>query len=751
MDIKQYGTWNGSHKVGMDWQQLVFKNLKETFQKINLHESISRNDSFSTFELTADSYTENQNYSAVVIWTSRKKTNVSPLELECRDKLDTSKWMCQNATIINLKNLCDGYSDTERDCNDDSDESYLVCSVGISYLTIGIFLSYILLGIGSFAISKSLIRKCCRCLVTRFRTFDVEMPTKHEEELPSIATSLVGICWRSNEGIPCDEMDDTLKIEAKKIYRPCISDSGKKSLFMKMFTLSLHLPFRAIMLKLTAQIIEIEKAIHKQNPAEYIPCLLFDQGEDSYLSNFIKDAIEQDSFPSRIMRGLTNCMSIKSGIWRLRLSILTHWFKALMMVTLFYQDMIKDLLVLKFLSYIDEKVLTDDTDPSDEFQSVGGLNFKVLVIYVGGIFLFSQVMIFGYIIKNRNIIPEAFRLSHSANSYKSLVIVFPIVFIALERFLVNVRVEKIRYQLGELFKDQNNAKQDERDIAKTVNELSEELDSLMAQLYHLNTLKAEINLIELVFEQEPQAVLQGSIFALTLYYKRLELLSNTVFHIDFKIVFILTWCVQVLSMILNLKRALHRKRYPVTPGIAGMIMQTISIAGLLVPKLILVSLALVNMVYIYPLMALAHASVTLSLHHILGNKIGFIDLIMSLVAPTYHQLDIDVSQENVHKKCRSFGNGIAALLLQLITLAAYFFTNWILRQTVFFYTIKIPNGNGEKHHPFLENITAISPLLPNDWLYMILMYIGGIAVHYLANIAYYQLFHPWSMARGNAK
>ena len=788
IDIKLYGNWNGSHVVGMEWQQLEFTDLKHTFEKINITEYLSSNDSLPYFELTTDSYEENRNYSAVVIWTSnnkdsRNKTNSPLLKVECSRNtfLDTSKWMCsKNNETISREHVCDGYKfspETPENCKDTSDESYLVCTVPLPYQYIVIFVFYIIVGMISFIMSKALIYKYCSCLFSRSSTSsDIEMSTKPALESPyevastelvvesssdapltkpalespTEATSLVNICLMSNKEMLPGEIDDTLKQEASRLYRPCASDPRqKKSLFKMICTLSLHLPLRDMMLKFTEHIIKIECHIHKKTAAEYITCLRFCTGEESYVSKFIRDAIEKDSCPSRFIRNISSCMRINSEIWSLRITIAVHFIKALLSIILFYQDNLKDVLVLKILAHIDDKVLTSDTDPSEEFNSVGGLNFHVLIIYVAGILIFSECMIHGYVFKNRDVIPLAFKRNHSPNSYKWLVIVFPIIFIAMEIFLVNVQLTMITFKIKMAFKHPNKTKEEEAHLAKVLSDLSEEFDVLMKQLYHLNSLESDINLIELVFEQEPQVVLQGSLFALTLYYKRLELLSDTSFGIDLKIIFVGTWCLQVLSMIRNLLRALHRKRYPVTPGIAGMILQAISLAGLLVPKLILVSLGLLNMVYLYPFVAMSHALITMSFQKIIGNKVGFCQLLIILSAPTYYQLDRDGTIENSNKRRRKFGNGIAALLLQLITLISYVWINWILRQTVFFNNIKFEKDNSE--NSFLKNITEKTSFITHEWTTLILMYFGGISINYVANSIYYRYLHPWNMARGNAR
>ena len=121
------------------------------------------------------------------------------------------------------------------------------------------------------------------------------------------------------------------------------------------------------------------------------------------------------------------------------------------------------------------------------------------------------------------------------------------------------------------------------------------------QLYHLNTIESEILILELALEQEPQAVIQCSIFWLMLDFGRLKLLVDTVFGIDLTVMFVVTLSVQILSMTRNYSRAINRRRYPVLPGILGSALQGISITFLIAPKTLVLSASLLNVPFLHPL------------------------------------------------------------------------------------------------------------------------------------------------------
>ena len=141
----------------------------------------------------------------------------------------------------------------------------------------------------------------------------------------------------------------------------------------------------------------------------------------------------------------------------------------------------------------------------------------------------------------------------------------------------------------------------------------------MKQLYFLNDLESEILIIELALEQQPQSVIQCSIFWLMLEFGRLKLLVDTVFGIDLTVIFVATFVLQIVSMTRSYIRAIHRRRYPISPGIVGQVLQAISIACLIGPKIIVLSVSLLNFTYLHPIIGLAHFGVIrllLSLIHI---------------------------------------------------------------------------------------------------------------------------------------
>ena len=131
---------------------------------------------------------------------------------------------------------------------------------------------------------------------------------------------------------------------------------------------------------------------------------------------------------------------------------------------------------------------------------------------------------------------------------------------------------------------------------------------------------------------------------------------------------------QVLGMVRNCVRGIHRHRYSIAPGFVGSLLQYISIIFLLVPKLIIICVALLNSIYWHPILIVTNLAVC---YFILGglrrNNINIFDAIMGLYAPAYHKLDRDEGVDCSDKhKINDIKNWCSAIVIQIFTVAVFF-------------------------------------------------------------------------------
>ena len=126
-------------------------------------------------------------------------------------------------------------------------------------------------------------------------------------------------------------------------------------------------------------------------------------------------------------------------------------------------------MLYKLLFHVDRQIITDDADPKSEFDSVGGLNLSVVAYYLLFIFVVSEIAIYGYAIKIRRRFPEIFNIGSQNRLWSLLINVFPIHFSILEKMLVNIKLEYLRYKLRNVFNPQSDEIEKELLVAHNTN------------------------------------------------------------------------------------------------------------------------------------------------------------------------------------------------------------------------------------------------------------------------------------------
>ena len=174
-------------------------------------------------------------------------------------------------------------------------------------------------------------------------------------------------------------------------------------------------------------------------------------------------------------------------------------------------------------------------------------------------------------------------------------------------------------------------------------------------------------------------------------------------------------------------------------------MEMISLACLLGPKLLFVSICLLNSVWIHPLLLVINLYIIGIIHkHMLRNNITIFDKMQLLVSPAYYQFQKESNDEESSTMWQKIRKQSIAVGLHLITFSLYYGIGWILRSTVFHFTIKI-NENEESQVPgFLKNV-ALQSMFTLHWGIIISIYIAFAILHYVFSGLYYRLGHPWSI------
>ena len=246
-------------------------------------------------------------------------------------------------------------------------------------------------------------------------------------------------------------------------------------------------------------------------------------------------------------------------------------------------------------------------------------------------------------------------------------------------------------------------------------------------------------------ERQPQAVFQGSLWILMQEFPRLKILFSSTFGIELNVIIGITWTISVLGIIKSWMRCSHRKRFPVEPAIVGSLLQTIAIGCLLVPKLIVISISLLNTLWIYPLIQVFNICVVQFIHKgLLRNELTTMDVLLHSVAPAYYHLpknDQGDESEAITSKLRKFS---LTFVVHIIGLMLCFVICWTLRHTVFFFNIKLDQSHGTFNNSasFLNDIAINQSTFPFHWQIVTYVYIGFLLLYYLFSILYYKYGHP---------
>ena len=675
----------------------------------------------------------------------------SAIEEKCtyRD-LDTSVWMCKNnQTVIPLGKVCNGQYDCSKNESDVSDENHELCYIKPSFVYLIIVFAFVLMGILMFC-AMEVYQK-----VTQTSKKVIEIDILNHDERMSLTRRIMGICIEKNEETLVSENDMIEDNNASNMYPPCTDIYERKEFFRILIALYFYRPFQNAIENLIDEIIRLESSRHLHQTREYIKCIRFGSGSDSYIPCLIKDVMERNDFWSRKKRFVVDCLHIENAAANMGFQVTLKVAISLMRITFFYYDLLKDAVILESLFHIEDKILADK-DSIDRYKSVGGIDFKILAIYLVAIFIFSETAIYIYMYKRRSQYPHMFGRCASQSFYKIVINFFPIHFTLLQTCKMEMKSAYLEYRMSKMMCHITKETNITDNTIRSILEIADEIEEVANYQYNLSTLESEIQIIETAFEREPQMIIQASLFILLNQFSRIQLLFDSFFGLPLNAIMITSWLITGVSMAKSIKSYRDRKRHPNNSGFAGTIMHLISILLLLLPKLALISTTLLNLVYLHPILYITNVFVIIMMDRgLFGNNITSFDAIVSAVCPAYYKIpENEENKENVSKrpknqKCiKRFGNSFITVIHHATTFVIYFFMGYILRRTFFLFTIhpeKITDDEIQGAQ-FLEGVALQQEMFTDYWLFIIATFSACYVVHVIFVQIYYLKGHPWKIA-----
>ena len=385
MSIIAYGVWNGSQVLMMQEENLVLKdgNTNITLDTISLKDDFFDSNSPLMYNQTihGSNYTENSHY-IVGIQLRRKEEGVSQtdVEFECKRNgkhkpvVDTSLWKCENSDYskeVDIDSICNGYRDTENDCNDPpsySDESKTLCAVDAPLPAICTVVVYLILGFVSFLVEVITMRFWLNGKTKNTTQGNIPLTSLHGEPTTTkkIMNALKSLTSAEEN---MDNKNDAVKKMVTDLWKHCSNGNENKKTLMILYSLSLVRKFRGAVEKIMEGIIDYEKSMHPGSSCQYIHCIRACTGDSTYLSGFVKDIIEKDECASRCMRSIRNFFTFNSYITNTIAKISMNISMAVVVVVLYYYDHLKDLYLWRLFLHVDSKILRD-VNPKEKTKTV---------------------------------------------------------------------------------------------------------------------------------------------------------------------------------------------------------------------------------------------------------------------------------------------------------------------------------------------------------------------------------------------
>ena len=777
MDLYVYrGVWDThlNRVIAPLYQKIIFDSETTNPFSFNviLHHSANTKQYFNTSwskKIDTATYKEDENYGVVIKFYYHGQNSATvekcigeSINIKYK-KFNTRYWGCFNSTssnpeLVNIKKLCDGISD----CSDSSDEAATLCKPKYSFfelIVMGVVTIFVSLGIFTFI------------LIQMVSSIVNNNEDGHVANIGYVTTEIIHICvesgeehYRKNKGL---DPIDIQKI--RRIYTPCQNNEEKKRIFKILFTLSLNDQMKNFVWQILDEIFKMEEEVHNTK-GEVIDCMRFCKYEDSYLSAFIKEAIERYDLFTKLGRRIINLLTVDVALFALS-SLYANFFvggvMALFHLVLFYYDLVKDIIVVYILSYLENAILTDE-DSKTKFDTVGGMNFQVIIVYLALVLVISEAAIYFQVHSREHMFEKTFNIGPHSRVCKILVNVFPMHFIFLQKCVVNTKLLLLKKKMQTMFN--KNIIYQIQWIVKDVITITNEIQELENQLYNLNRLGNEILVIETAVEKEPQSVVQLCLFILMKHFKRIKLLFSSYFDISIETIFALSWLMTILSITKSVYGYLHAKRWPIVPGLLGSIVQHLAIAFLVLSKLHLISTTLLNAVYLHPFLYMMNLFLIFSYNKLLFGSTGdyFQHILVIGISPAFYNPSKIASNSDIVRFCskilQKYGIVINAAILHLITLITYCTMGAILRNTMFHYNIKTTYGitndtikdntNGtmrlsgdernQEMQRYVDKIMFEKPLhsFPVEF---VVVYIICILIYILLSVIYYRAFHPWKI------
>ena len=568
---------------------------------------------------------------------------------------------------------------------------------------------------------------------------------------------ILSVCNNPNAITPDKKLQKHIVKKLRQIYRPCRRNSKRlRGLIQYVYTLSLCKDVTKVCNLIIEEFLCMEDERHGSRAGAF-GCMLSNKDENEYLSGYIKKVLERKELPSVIKRKIFNIPESKIFEWLSCNENTSYYCKVafkcaltFVYVTFYYYDIFKDLMLTYSYHHISKNILVK-TEREIRFQSVGGIQFDILVFYSICIVFISELILMGYVWTCRHKFGKIFRMDNVGSFLSVLISIFPIHCILSEVCMNNIKILRLTRELDRIVESSTSANSEvdevspiqKSQIVDNTITISQKIDLCNRQLYNINTLYRKVQLMESYTERQYQTVLLTSLLLFSAPYKRIQILFNRLLSIGYWPYMMLNWCITMISLVKSIIQLKDSRRYPVTPGIVGQVIQILVVTTLAVIRLLFIALCVGNSPYIHPLgTILQFALIYLFNKYVFGVTLSVQSTILPSLLPCFLKPpQIQVNDSKIVKHLKGHGGILLTVIYETITVFIFSVLGYMVRIPGVANDIVIPDDLGRS-----KRITLFERYMQQFMLGEILgFWTIFIVIHAMLLWCYNAFGHPYKV------
>jgi hypothetical protein len=207
---------------------------------------------------------------------------------------------------------------------------------------------------------------------------------------------------------------------------------------------------------------------------------------------------------------------------------------------------------------------------------------------------------------------------------------------------------------------------------KDITNICQKIKFFKNQLYHLNKLHCEIQVMESFLERQYQTVLFTNLIIFSANYSRIQVLFNGILPGYYWTLLVFNWLLSAWGIVHSIIKYKDSRRYPVSPGILGQFLQIVVVATLVVGRIIFVTLCLNNIPQLHPVgVILQLLCIYLFNRFVLKRPASIKTVILPSLSPAFYK------PEKI-KSFKNYGGILIAIFYEVLTIFIFSVMKYVI-------------------------------------------------------------------------